>query len=92
MGKAVNSQGRTARDSLEKIAIVVVHHDRTPQCNVSGYGLWDLRNHESRRRFSDPGIAIGMQGDEIFVRGAESGEREADGESEGRASHFCVLI
>ena len=56
----VDLQGRAACNSLKEIAIVVVHHDRTPQSDVSRHGFWDLGDDKCRDRFLDPGIAGGM--------------------------------
>lgn len=78
----VDLQGRAACNSLKEIAIVVVHHDRTPQSNVSGHSFWDLGKHKCCDRFLDPGISVGVQGDKIFVCGAKGCEREGGREGE----------
>ena len=71
----VDLQGRAACNSLKEIAIVVVHHDRTPQCSIAYDTGRNITKNKCSNGFLYPGIPACWESDDVEICRALIDER-----------------
>jgi hypothetical protein len=72
-------------NSLKKV--LLVHHDSTPQSNISSHGVRDLSEDQCGYGFLDPGITLGIEGNELEIGADLVNERQNDAKGCIDASH-----
>lgn len=68
---------RIRSDPLEERGLVL-HHNCTPDGNISRHRAWEFGEHECRAGFRDVGAATGVETDNVRVGLGQTGERGKD--------------
>lgn len=57
---------------------LVLHHNCTPDGNISRHGAWEFGKHECRAGLRDVGATTGVETDNVGVGLGQTGERGED--------------